>query len=69
MGLLEAIAEAGYKYSSSIYPVYHDLYGIPEAPRFANIKFIQYDFKKYGSSEERKRLLSKWDNEVSSLPQ
>ena len=32
---LEAIAEAGYKYSSSIYPIRHDLYGIPEAPRFA----------------------------------
>ncbi|HEX4273501.1 MAG TPA: polysaccharide deacetylase family protein, partial [Rhizomicrobium sp.] len=32
---LEAIAEAGYRYSSSIYPIRHDLYGIPEAPRFA----------------------------------
>lgn len=27
--------EAGYEYSSSIYPVQHDLYGMPEAPRFA----------------------------------
>jgi polysaccharide deacetylase family protein (PEP-CTERM system associated) len=25
---------AGYLYSSSIYPIYHDLYGMPEAPRF-----------------------------------
>ncbi len=31
----EALAEAGYTYSSSIYPIRHDLYGIPEAPRFA----------------------------------
>jgi polysaccharide deacetylase family protein (PEP-CTERM system associated) len=30
----DAIAEAGYQYSSSVYPVRHDLYGMPEAPRF-----------------------------------
>ncbi len=32
---LEALAEAGYRYSSSTYPIAHDNYGIPEAPRFA----------------------------------
>lgn len=32
---LEELARLGYRYSSSIYPVRHDLYGIPEAPRFA----------------------------------
>lgn len=32
---LDALQEAGYHYSSSIYPVRHDLYGMPEAPRFA----------------------------------
>lgn len=26
---------AGYRYSSSIVPIHHDLYGMPEAPRFA----------------------------------
>ena len=31
----DELAEAGYVYSSSIYPVQHDLYGMPEAPRFA----------------------------------
>lgn len=31
----ECIAEAGYRYSSSIYPVRHDHYGMPNAPRFA----------------------------------
>ena len=30
----DCIAEAGYRYSSSVYPVRHDLYGMPEAPRF-----------------------------------
>lgn len=32
---LSVIAEVGYQYSSSIYPISHDNYGIPEAPRFA----------------------------------
>jgi len=32
---LDELAEAGYLYSSSIVPIIHDLYGMPEAPRFA----------------------------------
>lgn len=32
---LDALHEAGYKYSSSIYPIAHDHYGMPDAPRFA----------------------------------
>jgi len=31
---LEVLAETGHSYSSSIYPVQHDHYGYPEAPRF-----------------------------------
>jgi polysaccharide deacetylase family protein (PEP-CTERM system associated) len=31
----EELREAGYRYSSSIVPIHHDLYGMPEAPRFA----------------------------------
>jgi polysaccharide deacetylase family protein (PEP-CTERM system associated) len=30
----DCIAKAGYAYSSSVYPVKHDHYGIPDAPRF-----------------------------------
>ncbi|PCH74187.1 MAG: iron ABC transporter substrate-binding protein [Rhodobacteraceae bacterium] len=41
----------------------------PSAPDLASIKLIDYDFKKYGSSAERKRLLKKWDDDVSVLPQ
>jgi iron(III) transport system substrate-binding protein len=41
----------------------------PSAPDLSTIKLIDYDFKKYGSSAERKRLLKKWDDEVSVLPQ
>ena len=29
------LAEEGYRYSSSVYPIRHDLYGMPSAPRFA----------------------------------
>ncbi len=32
---LDCLGEAGYRYSSSIYPVAHDHYGMPDAPRFA----------------------------------
>jgi polysaccharide deacetylase family protein (PEP-CTERM system associated) len=32
----DAIAEAGYRYSSSVYPIRHDHYGMPGAPRFAH---------------------------------
>ena len=39
-----------------------------EAPKLETIKLIDYDFKKYGSSAERKRLLAKWDSDVKSLP-
>ena len=31
----DCLAEAGYRYSSSVYPVRHDHYGMPDAPRFA----------------------------------
>ena len=31
----------------------------PQAPKFTQIKLINYDFAKYGSSAERKRLLQK----------
>jgi polysaccharide deacetylase family protein (PEP-CTERM system associated) len=31
---LDILDELGFRYSSSIYPVKHDLYGMPEAPRF-----------------------------------
>ena len=33
---LHELEQAGYLYSSSIYPVRHDHYGMPDAPRFAN---------------------------------
>jgi polysaccharide deacetylase family protein (PEP-CTERM system associated) len=32
----ERIARAGYRYSSSVYPIRHDHYGAPASPRFAH---------------------------------
>ncbi len=37
-------------------------------PDFSKIKFIPYDYAKYGQSAERKRLIERWDREVNSLP-
>jgi polysaccharide deacetylase family protein (PEP-CTERM system associated) len=36
MWALDSLARAGYRYSSSIYPIHHDHYGMPDAPRFAH---------------------------------
>jgi polysaccharide deacetylase family protein (PEP-CTERM system associated) len=33
----DILARTGYRYSSSIYPIAHDHYGMPDAPRFAHI--------------------------------
>ena len=32
----DTLARAGYRYSSSIYPIHHDHYGMPDAPRFVH---------------------------------
>jgi iron(III) transport system substrate-binding protein len=40
----------------------------PEAPKLSEMKLINFDFAKYGSSDERRRLLAKWDSEVKNLP-
>jgi iron(III) transport system substrate-binding protein len=39
----------------------------PLSPKMADIKLINYDFAKFGSSAERKRLLERWDKEVGSV--
>ncbi len=40
----------------------------PNMPDVAKIKLIDYDYAKYGKSDERKRLISRWEKEVGSLP-
>lgn len=34
---LDVLARTGHRYSSSIYPIAHDHYGMPDAPRFAYV--------------------------------
>ena len=40
----------------------------PLVPDFKAIKFIKYDYAKYGASAERKRLIARWEKDVNSLP-
>src|SRR3954462_8879192 len=37
-------------------------------PDFRKIKFINYDYARYGASAERKRLIARWEKEVNALP-
>ena len=38
------------------------------ALKMSDLKLIAYDFAKYGSATERKRILEKWDKDVYALP-
>lgn len=40
----------------------------PNVPDFKSIKFISYDYAKYGASNERRRLISRWEKEINALP-
>jgi len=40
----------------------------PGALKMSDLKLINYDFAKYGSAAERKRILEKWDKDVYALP-
>ena len=37
---LEILGEEGFEYDSSIFPIVHDHYGIPEAPRFPYVRHL-----------------------------
>lgn len=39
----------------------------PQAPKLSDIKLIDYDFAKYGSSDVRSALLARWDAEIGAL--
>jgi iron(III) transport system substrate-binding protein len=40
----------------------------PLMPPVAQMKFISFDLKKFGSKEERTRLIGRWDREIGSAP-
>ena len=58
-----AAAEKSYQIPSNRASKVH-----PLAPNPKAMKLINYDFAKYGSSAERKRLLERWEKDVNSLP-
>ncbi len=35
---LDVLVEEGYEYDSSIFPIRHDRYGIPDAPRHRHVR-------------------------------
>jgi polysaccharide deacetylase family protein (PEP-CTERM system associated) len=52
---LDIIAEEGFEYDSSIFPIVHDLYGIPGTPRFPYLSILNngYKIKEYPPSTVR----------------
>jgi iron(III) transport system substrate-binding protein len=40
----------------------------PHVPQVSKIKLIDYDYARYGTSAERKRLISRWEKEVHARP-
>jgi iron(III) transport system substrate-binding protein len=40
----------------------------PRIPDLASINLVEYDFAKFGDSEMRRRILSRWDREIGALP-
>jgi iron(III) transport system substrate-binding protein len=49
-------------------PTHRDVPLPPQVPKLTDVKVISYDFAKYGSSAERKRLLDRWEKEINAAP-
>ena len=49
---LDVLQELGFQYDSSIFPIHHDLYGIPDAPRFP-YRLPDHDMMEYPISTVR----------------
>ena len=40
----------------------------PMVPKLSDVKVIDYDFEKFGSSETRRHLLERWEKDINALP-
>jgi iron(III) transport system substrate-binding protein len=40
----------------------------PLVPKLSDIKVIDYDFEKFGSSETRRHLLQRWEKDINAAP-
>lgn len=66
--LTPAAQATGVKAKSFQIPSHVDAPIPPNTPKLEEVKLINYDFAKYGQAAERKRILDRWEREVSSLP-
>ena len=60
--------EIGVQFNQFHFPAHKATRIDPRVPDVSSVKLIDYDFAKYGSFAERRRLLAKWDAEIGSLP-
>jgi iron(III) transport system substrate-binding protein len=63
-----AAQEIGVQFNQFHFPAHTATRIDPRVPDVSSVKLIDYDFAKYGSSAERRRLLAKWDAEIATLP-
>ncbi len=62
---LSAEAQAiGAQANSFQLPANRDAAIPPQAPRFENIRLIDYDFARWGEANERTRIITRWEREV-----
>ena len=40
----------------------------PDVPRFEDVKVINYDFAKYGTSAVRDALIKRWTEQIFPIP-
>jgi iron(III) transport system substrate-binding protein len=66
--LTPAAQATGVKAKSFQIPSHVDAPIPPNTPKLEDVKLINYDFAKYGQASERKRILDRWEKEISSLP-
>jgi iron(III) transport system substrate-binding protein len=66
--LTPAAQATGVKAKSFQIPSHVDAPIPPNTPKLEEVKLINYDFAKYGQASERKRILDRWEKEISSLP-
>lgn len=66
--LTPAAQTLGATFNQFHYPAHLKTTVDPRVPDVASVNLVNYDFAKYGSSAERRRLLAKWDAEIGSLP-
>ena len=50
------------------YPANRDAVAPIHAPEVDDLRLIRYDFARYGTAAERKRLLDKWERDVYASP-